>query len=49
MCIKWKSLIHSRCARSAVLVLGAKKFLHVLFHVNVTDMPEHGIGHVITF
>ena len=22
--------------------LGAKKFLHVLFHVSVTDMPEHG-------
>ena len=27
-----------------MLVLGAKKFLHVMFHVNVTDMPEHGTG-----
>ena len=23
-----------------------QKFLHILFHVNVADMPEYGAGHV---
>ena len=39
--------MHSRtlcCTRSAVLVLGATEFLHVLFNVSLTDMPEHGTG-----
>ena len=37
------------CMRPTVLVgtiLEGKKFLHVLFHVDVADIPEHGTGHV---